>query len=607
MSKRPDRPLTGGRLLAGVFSRQRRRVIPGAFFWAGHQTCEAMVPVAIGLTIDYAVRTSDGTAMIIAAVATFALFILLTTCWRTGAWFLVKAVQEEAHRFRLQAVRRILSGSGIETERSSGEVLSITTSDATQASEVLESGSWVVAAMVGLAVSAFLLLRIDWVLGLGVLIGVPLLVLALNALGPMVERRTADQQQAVGLAAGVAADLLGGLRPLRGFGGVSEGTRRYAGASQTSLRAQVGALKAEAGFLGATTFTSGVLLAAVAGVAGWFALEGRISVGELITVVGLAAFIADPVLNLAGSVFILAVARASAGRLAEVLTAPVRASEGTLPVSAGPLRLAAVTAGPLRALSVTVDEGEVLGVVASDVVAAETLNGLLTGLVRPESGEVLLGGEPLASLAVEAVRTELLVEPHTVDLFGRSLAEAVEVGDSRSEAERTAALEAAAVGVLADDLDRPLLDHGLNLSGGQRQRIALARALLADRTVLVLRDPTTAVDAVTENAIADGIRTLRHGGPPTPTRQPAPPPLPADAPFGTPTLPLQGERQGAKGSVGGGVGRRARSTVLITTSPPLLGACDRVVFLTGAEDGAVVEGSHAQLLERADYAAAVLR
>jgi putative ABC transport system ATP-binding protein len=568
-----DRPLTGGRLLAGVFSRQRRRVVPGAFFWAGHQTCEALVPVAIGLTIDYAVRTSDWRVMIIAGVATFALFIVLTTCWRTGAWFIAQGVQEESHQFRLQAVRRILSGSGIETERTSGEVLSITTSDATQASEVLESGSWVVAALVGLAVSAVLLLRIDWALGLGVLIGVPLLVLALNALGPLVERRTADQQQAVGLAAGVAADLLGGLRPLRGFGGVPEGTLRYARSSQTSLRAQVGALRAEAAFLGATTFTSGILLAAVAGVAGWFALAGRISVGELITVVGLAAFIADPVLNLAGSVFVLAVARASAGRLAEVLTAPVRSSDGVLPVSPGPLRLVSVTAGPLRSLSLTVEPGEVLGVVAADVVAAETVNGLLTGMVRPESGEVLLGGEPLSSLSVASLRSELLVEPHTVDLFGRSLAEAVDVGDARQPLQRTKALAAAAVGELADDLDRPLLDHGLNLSGGQRQRIALARALLADRTVLVLRDPTTAVDAVTENAIAVGIRALRHPEPVT-------------------------------GLGSGGPQSRTRSTMLLTTSPPLLGACDRVVFLVGDD---VVEGSHAELLDRADYAAAVLR
>ena len=89
--------------------------------------------------------------IVLASTAFGALFVLLTTCWRTGAWFLAKAVQEEAHGFRLQAVRRMLTGSGIETERTSGEVLSITTSDATQSAEVLESGSWVVAALVGAA------------------------------------------------------------------------------------------------------------------------------------------------------------------------------------------------------------------------------------------------------------------------------------------------------------------------------------------------------------------------------------------------------------------------------------------------------------------------
>jgi putative ABC transport system ATP-binding protein len=203
---------------------------------------------------------------------------------------------------------------------------------------------------------------------------------------------------------------------------------------------------------------------------------------------------------------------------------------------------------------------------------------------------VSLGGAPIASLSVEALRAELLVEPHSVDLFGRSLAEAVDVGDDRSASTRSAALEAAAVGVFGDDLDRPLLDHGLNLSGGQRQRIALARALLADRTVLVLRDPTTAVDAVTENAIAAGIRTLRHGsGPLTHSLQ---------------TVRGQ-DKECVSGSEGPDARRRRRSTVLITTSPPLLGACDRVVFL--AADGAVVEARHTELLERADYAAAVLR
>ena len=216
-------------------------------------------------------------------------------------------------------------------------------------------------------------------------------------------------------------------------------------------------------------------------------------------------------LNLAGSVFILAVARASAGRLAEVLTAPVRASEGTLPVSPGPLRLVDVTAGPLRSLSLTVAEGEVLGVVAADVVAAETLNGLLTGLTRPERGEVLLGGEPLA-VAVGRLAAD------------RAAGRAAHRGPVRSLPGRGGRLRRRADGGCSGRRPwrRPrsapwpttwtgrCWTTGMNLSGGQRQRIALARALLADRTVLVLRDPTTAVDAVTENAIATGIRRLRH-------------------------------------------------------------------------------------------------
>ena len=157
-----------------------------------------------------------------------------------------------------------------------------------------------------------------------------------------------------------------------------------------------------------------------------------------------------------------------------------------------------------------------LGVVAVDVVAAETVNGLLTGRVRPESGEVLLGGEPLSSLSVASLRIRAAGRAAHGGPVRPSLAEAVDVGDGLgSRADDESAGGGRRRCARPTTWNRPLLDHGLNLSGGQRQRIALARALLADRTVLVLRDPTTAVDAVTENAIAVGIRALRHPEPVT--------------------------------------------------------------------------------------------
>lgn len=554
----------GRRLLLGIFRRQRRRVALGAACWTSYQTCEVLVPVAIGIAVDAAVRPSDPTALALSVLGIFAVFVTLTTSWRAGAWVLAKGSLAEAHRLRSEAVRRILTGTGIATTRTSGELLSITTSDAKAAAEVLELGSRTIAAVIGLFLSAFFLLRIDLALGLGILLVVPLLVLGLNALSPYVQRRTAAQQEAVGLAAGTAADLLRGLRPLRGFGGVPEAARRYRIASGTSLRAGVGALRAETTFLGATTFTSGLLLTAVAGVAGAFALQGRISVGELITVVGLAAFLADPVYILADCVFDAAVARASARRVAEVLNAPVRTDTGHEPVEGGPLELIEVQAEGLAPLTLRTKPGELLGVVTQELAAAEVLVRVLAGVIVPNRGEVRLGGRPLHALDLAQVRSRLLVEPHHVDLFGTTIREALVTDSSPADDRIAAAVRAAAVGEFADSLDRGLTDHGQNLSGGQRQRLAVARALLADRPILVLHDPTTAVDAVTENAMAEGLGELRA------------------AP-----------------------GETERSTVLITTSPPLLSRCSRVLFVEA--DGRVRSGTHTELLRDPGYAETVLR
>jgi putative ABC transport system ATP-binding protein len=554
-------PRATRRLIAGIFRRQRRATALGAVFWCVHQVCEALVPVAIGVVIDRAVATSDGAAMVISVLAVFALFIVLTMGWRTGFWFLSQGTYEESHLLRMAAVRRILTGAGIHTDRQTGELLSITSSDSLAAAELIQLGARAAAALVGLGVSAAILIRIDWSLGLGLMIGIPLLVLGLNALGPVVERRTSAQQQAAGLAAATAADLLAGLRPLRGFGGVPEGVRRYRATSRTSLGATLGALKANSGFLGASTFTTGLLVAVVAAFSGWLALQGRISIGELITIVGLAAFVSDPVLGLADCVFALAIARASAARVAEVIEAPARTEEGTEPARPGPLVLRDVVTPGIAGLNLEIRSGELLGVATPSIPAADALTELLAGERHPYSGTITVAGTDLGALEHRSLRGRLLVEPHAVHLFGNTIGEVLDTGDAVDPAAVGRAVAAAALGELGEDLQHELLDHGSNLSGGQRQRVALARALLADRPILVLRDPTTAVDAVTEHAIADGLAELRRCD--------------------------------------------GRTTVLITTSPPLLARCDRVVFV---DDGRVLAtGRHAELLARPEYAEAVLR
>ena len=182
--------------------------------------------------------------------------------------------------------------------------------------------------------------------------------------------------------------------------------------------------------------------------------------------------------------------------------------------------------------------------------AAGSLTALIDGTAPAEAGTVRVAGR-------------LLVEPHAVHLFGGTLREALVVDDGVADARLDDALGAVALNDLAGavpDLDHALTDHGLNLSGGQRQRIAMARALVADAPILVLRDPTTAVDAVTEARMAEGIRRYR--------------------------------------------GRPGRLTVVMTTSPPLLASCDRVVF--HGPDGCLVS-THAGLVADPAYAELVLR
>ena len=543
--------LTPGAVIADVYRRQRLRTVLATLGMVGHQTCEALVPVAFGLVIDRAVRTGDGGAMWLSAVGIMLLFTALTFSARGGHWMATQAILEESHRLRLEMITRILGRRPRPGNRQTGEQLSIATSDALATTEIIEVVGWMVGATIGLGWTAFFLFRIDWVLCLGILIGVPLLMLGLSRLGPRLERRTAHQQQTVGLAAGMAADLLAGMRPLRGFGGVPEATRRYKAASRRSRDAHVSAITATAQFAGATSFSIGILLAVVGGVVGLMALDGQLTIGELVTVVGLAMFVSDPVNTISHLIPELAASRASAARVAELLSLEGDVSEHESTNGRPTLALEDVHAPGIAGLSLTLGDGEVVGVVPSGAAAAGSLTALIDGTGAAEAGSVRVSGR-------------LLVEPHAVHLFGATLREALLVGDGADDEVLNEALSAVALNDLAGahpDLEHPLTDHGLNLSGGQRQRIAMARALLADAPILVLRDPTTAVDAVTESRMAEGIRRYRA--------------------------------------------RPGRLTVVITTSPPLLASCDRVVLL--GPEGRCVTSTHAGLVADPAYAELVLR
>lgn len=543
----------------------------------GHQACEALVPVAIGVAIDTAIVRESPGLLLLCLLGLAVLFGALTLCWRWAARYGYGAAIDEAHLLRTELARRLLDPLGTRLRRTRGELLSIASSDADLAAKAVNyvPGLWGAAA--ALAVSCAVLLTVDLRLG-AVLIATSIAAtLSLNALSPLLSRRSTTQQETLADASALATDLVSGLRALQGIGAQRSAADRYRAVSTGAADAGIRAGDAKALQSGATVLASGlVLVVSVAG-ASLLAARGDISIGALVAAVGAAQFISEPLTNVGSYLQLRAATRAGAVRVGGVLDSPPSRGAnagGAAPAPAGaalPLVFRNVSARPRsdgdpEGITLTVEPGEFVGVVAEEP-TVELLRRLLDG-DPPDgaSGTLALGPTPVAGLGHAARRSLIHLEPHRPDLFTGTIRHNLTLGsDGDADLDRALAAANATEFVSAQPLgtDAPLRDRGLTLSGGQRQRLALARALHADPPVLVLHEPTTAVDSVTEEAIADGLAALRHRD-------------------------------------------RARTSVLFTTSPALLARTHRVVLI---EDGRVAaSGTHHELLRDSEpYRKRVLR
>jgi putative ABC transport system ATP-binding protein len=554
---------TGREVLRRAIAGQRGPVTVASILAAAHQGGEALVPVVIGVVIDRAVAGSSPLTLLEWLGVLALVFLVLSTSYRFGARAAERASERAAHDIRVAISRRVLhSRGGTETGALAGELASIGTSDARRVGMVAAVLPFGFSALAGLVVSAIALLRMSVPLGLLVLLGTPPLLFLAHLIGKPLEKRSEVEQERAAHASGVAADLVAGLRVLKGIGAEAAAVTRYRRTSRDSLAATVRAASAQAWHNGALLALTGIFIAVVALVGGNLAANGDISVGDLVAAVGLAQFLQTPFSIFAWVNGQFAQGRASAGRVAAVLDAPLAVPEGVerLPAPAGSIEFSGVTHGKLRGLDLTVPSGQLLGVVTADPATATDLLDCFGRFTDPAAGTVRVDAVDLSTVDPERVREVVLVAAHDADLFEGTLEENVRAG---APAVPDGVLAATAADEVANTLPSgvatAVTERGRSLSGGQRQRVALARALAADTPVLVLHDPTTAVDTVTEARIADGIARLRRG----------------------------------------------RTTIVVTTSPALLAATDRVVLLD--EGRVVAEGEHAGLVrERADYRAAVL-
>ncbi|MFC8010437.1 thiol reductant ABC exporter subunit CydD [Streptomyces cinereoruber] len=364
----------------------------------------------------------------------------------------------------------------------------------------------------------------DWVSAAIIVVTLPLIPLFMILIGWYTQARMDRQWKLLSRLSGHFLDVVAGLPTLKIFGrakaqaeSIRAITSEYRQATMRTLR--IAFLSSFALELLAT-----LSVALVAVTIGMRLVHGDLDLYTGLVILILAPEAYLPLRQVGAQYHAAAEGLAAAEEIFDVLEQPVRnGGTGAVPDSVR-LELDAVTvrhagrAEPsLDAVTLTVEPGETVALVGPSGAGKSTLLDVVLGFTAPEpGGSVRVGGEDLAGLDPEVWRSRIAWVPQRPYLFAGTIAENVRLArpDASDEAVREALRDAGADGFVAelpDGLDTLLGEDGAGLSAGQRQRLALARAFLADRPLLLLDEPTAALDGETEAGVVDAVRRLAAG------------------------------------------------------------------------------------------------
>ncbi len=481
-----------------------------------------------------------------------------------------------------------------------GEVLSVASSDSDEFGALTEILARSAAQLVSYLTVAAIVLSMSWQLGVLVLVAAPVLLgAALPLLRPLHRRQQTERSRNSELTS-MATDIVAGLRILRGIGGEETFGRNYAVQSQSARRAGVSSGIWQAAVEAVGVLLSGIFLVSLVWLGTRQVNAGELSVGQLVSFLGYGLFMVGPIRTFFELAQKSTRALVSARRAIAIFEQrpPWREPADPVPLDGGAeivddlsgftahpgLLTVVVSAVPEQSAALADRLGRYLPP-DTDPVGEDDADGLKGRAARRARADrerrrariaardeevatrawgVRLGGVDLSAARLDDVRRQVLVSDTGSGLFAGTLQDAIDPHGRLTREQAEEALRVANAEDVYDALPEgwqgELDERGRGLSGGQRQRVVLARALAVDAPILVLVEPTSAVDAHTEARIAARVSDLRRG----------------------------------------------RTTVVCTVSPLWLHHADRVVLL---RDGVVVaDGEHADLLEHdADYRSVVVR
>jgi ABC-type multidrug transport system fused ATPase/permease subunit len=514
-------------LLFELLRPQRRRAFFGALVLVAATLVHLVVPSLLGSVVDAAIGMRAASrlnqralALVVVAVTQAALTFAATLLLRAVAERMITTLRARlcAHLLRLPL-------SFHQTTRS-GELVSMSTSDLGALQQALASvPALAIPAPFIIVGSLVLMLRQSVTLTLLILAAAPLMVAAVRIFGRRIQRASAAVQTAAATANGSMQEALAAIETVQASRNEALHDARYEREIEDAYRSRMRHVVAEAAFSGAIGLAAFAAFLAAFWLGGRLVIRGEISSGALVALLAYATYLQGATSSLTQVVGSAQSALGALRRTLALLSLPAphvapspspRRLAGDVSFEAVSFRYAPESRAAVDDVTLRVAAGTVCALVGASGSGKTTLARLLLRLHEVDAGRIRIGGTDIASVSTDELRRSLAYVPQDPVLFTGTIADNIRYGrPGASDAAVAAAARSAYVdefvGALPAGLDTWVGERGATLSGGQRQRIAIARAVLANPSVLVLDEATSALDDESERWVQRALDELRHG------------------------------------------------------------------------------------------------
>jgi ATP-binding cassette subfamily B protein/subfamily B ATP-binding cassette protein MsbA len=382
------------------------------------------------------------------------------------------------------------------------------------------------AAVLNLGVMFVILVYLDPALGLLSLAVVPFLYLCLRYYSRTMTDRAERVKALESTLIDRAFEILSSVAAVKSFARERHELTRYSQSGDEAMRARLSLTWQESLFSVAITAVTlaGTTLVLIVG--GLHVLDGRLTVGALLVVVAYLAAVYNPISAIAHTTGSLQQAIVSARRVGDIfaLTPETLDAPDALDASAvtGHVRFESVSFSygddrrVLDEVSFEARPGEMIALVGVTGAGKTTIASLIPRFFEPTHGRVLVDEVDAARYSLRSLRERIALVPQQPILFSGTIADNIRYGRLQASDEEVEAAARAAhihdfITTLPNGYQTPVAEAGATLSGGERQRLGIARALVKNAPMLILDEPTSSLDALSEAGVFDALRRLRRG------------------------------------------------------------------------------------------------